>query len=311
LEGWTTYKFNGRELMKEMTNYSMVPDNLTVHCKGEHAVSGKNGCHDGRCKGLKLCIPECTGCPDIPEPTGYAANAGGGGGGGSANGGALVQIAYTTLKITASSNGGSGETCERLFEDTQKITVAPHHTSKWGTWKGGPCWIQLTSKTPITINQLQMQSANDFAGRDPRDWKLVGLRDGGGDSVTIFEKRNDMWGGRWSWNTYIIPTAEAFRTLRLEVASNNGAGDCTQLGQIKLFTGATFANGAAVFNPTLKEVAVGMRLEARDRANPHMVCVATVIKVEKEVLAKSHGCPTVTIHFDGWSDKCKIYLFVP
>jgi hypothetical protein len=49
----------------------------------------------------------------------------------------------------------------------------------------------------------------------------------------------------------------------------------------------------------LEPVVVGMRLEARDRANPHMVCVATVAKVGPPTY-----CPTVTIHFDGWTDRC-------
>jgi hypothetical protein len=43
-----------------------------------------------------------------------------------------------------------------------------------------------------------------------------------------------------------------------------------------------------------REVEVGMRLEARDRQNPRLTCVATIIAV--------HGT-TVTVHFDGWTDR--------
>ena len=38
-----------------------------VACKGNHRVAGANGCHDDRCRGLNLCVAECTGCPDIPS----------------------------------------------------------------------------------------------------------------------------------------------------------------------------------------------------------------------------------------------------
>ena len=40
---------------------------------------------------------------------------------------------------------------------------------------------------------------------------------------------------------------------------------------------------------------VGMRLEAVDRQNPSMICVATVVGVKK-------SDRQVEIHFDGWSD---------
>lgn len=42
---------------------------------------------------------------------------------------------------------------------------------------------------------------------------------------------------------------------------------------------------------------VGMRLEAIDRQNPHLLCVATVSKARIK-----DGRPFVTIHFDGWED---------
>ena len=38
----------------------------------------------------------------------------------------------------------------------------------------------------------------------------------------------------------------------------------------------------------------GMKLEAKDRLNPSMVCVATLTKVRKK---------EILIHFDGWSNK--------
>ena len=41
-------------------------------------------------------------------------------------------------------------------------------------------------------------------------------------------------------------------------------------------------------------VRVGMRLEARDRQNPGLTCVANVVEVNGTI---------VTINFDGWTDR--------
>ena len=41
------------------------------------------------------------------------------------------------------------------------------------------------------------------------------------------------------------------------------------------------------------QVKAGMKLEAKDRQNPHMICVATITEVKDGQLL---------IHFDGWSN---------
>jgi hypothetical protein len=46
-----------------------------VHCRGNHSVDGSNGCHDERCRGLRLCVPDCRGCPDIANSRGMPAPA--------------------------------------------------------------------------------------------------------------------------------------------------------------------------------------------------------------------------------------------
>ena len=43
----------------------------------------------------------------------------------------------------------------------------------------------------------------------------------------------------------------------------------------------------------LKGFQVGMKLEAKDRANPHLICIATVTDI-------SDG--RLLIHFDGWGN---------
>ncbi|XP_025083170.1 uncharacterized protein LOC112557488 isoform X2 [Pomacea canaliculata] len=48
------------------------------------------------------------------------------------------------------------------------------------------------------------------------------------------------------------------------------------------------------------ELHVGMRLEAVDRLNPHLICVATIADIQQE--REGHG-GQLLIHFDGWSSR--------
>jgi hypothetical protein len=49
----------------------------------------------------------------------------------------------------------------------------------------------------------------------------------------------------------------------------------------------------------LANLKVGMKLEATDRANPSMICVATVVEIDP----LGHPEAPIRIHFDGWTDK--------
>ena len=60
----------------------------------------------------------------------------------------------------------------------------------------------------------------------------------------------------------------------------------------------SFANASTstALEPTRRPVKVGMKLEARDRQNPTMICVATIADIKPGPGNK----PSLTIHFDGW-----------
>lgn len=40
----------------------------SANCKGEHPVHGPGGCGNEACKGRKVCVSSCTGCPDNYHP---------------------------------------------------------------------------------------------------------------------------------------------------------------------------------------------------------------------------------------------------
>jgi hypothetical protein len=51
-------------------------------------------------------------------------------------------------------------------------------------------------------------------------------------------------------------------------------------------------------HPLTAQLAVGMRLEAVDRKNPHLVCVATIAGID------TARPDSLLIHFDGWTETC-------
>jgi hypothetical protein len=60
--------------------------------------------------------------------------------------------------------------------------------------------------------------------------------------------------------------------------------------------------------PHMQKIAVGQRLEAIDRKNPSLLCVATVSSIQVK-----DGKEVLTIHFDGWTNTydyqvCPSYL---
>ena len=57
--------------------------------------------------------------------------------------------------------------------------------------------------------------------------------------------------------------------------------------------------------PTQPDVAVGMKLEAVDRKNPHLVCVATLAEIDEA----RDDC--WRIHFDGWTEQCVAARLAP
>jgi hypothetical protein len=68
-------------------------------------------------------------------------------------------------------NAGSGEGKENLVDGSAqtKWLVFDYH---------GDAWVEFEFASPITIVDSALTSANDAAGRDPKDWTLSGSNDG-------------------------------------------------------------------------------------------------------------------------------------
>jgi predicted alpha-1,2-mannosidase len=89
---------------------------------------------------------------------------------------------------------------------------------------------------PETVVAYALASANDFPGRDPRDWKLESSSDGS-SWTTLDTRTNQGFADRFLTREYAVDNKTAYRFYRLSVTAN--AGDpAVQLAEWMLSTQA-------------------------------------------------------------------------
>ncbi|MET9802463.1 GH92 family glycosyl hydrolase [Streptomyces sp. NPDC006368] len=137
-----------------------------------------------------------------------------------------------TEKVTdlraSGENTASGETKENLV-DLQPGT-------KWLTFSP-TAWVEFDLDEPVTVVTYALTSANDAAGRDPKDWTLQGSTDG--KEWTVLDTREgQVFEKRFETKTYDVHQATGYAHYRLEIARNNGA-DITQLADVQFSNGDT------------------------------------------------------------------------
>ncbi len=98
--------------------------------------------------------------------------------------------------------------------------------SKWLTFQTAG-WLQYKLSQPTAAVSYSLTSGNDFAERDPRDWRVLGSDDGA--RWTVLDSQKDQsWSERGATKTYPLPSPRAFAFYRLDISSNHG-GDILQL----------------------------------------------------------------------------------
>ena len=92
---------------------------------------------------------------------------------------------------------------------------------------------------PKRITGYALTSANDSAGRDPKDWTLQGSTDG--QSWTDLDRRTGQtFPERFQTRRFDIATPQEFTRYRLNITANSGE-PLIQLADLRLFTGSTTA----------------------------------------------------------------------
>ncbi|MFY1638023.1 ThuA domain-containing protein [Solwaraspora sp. WMMB335] len=129
----------------------------------------------------------------------------------------------TVVEASASGNNPPNETATHAFDGLTG--------TKWLT-RTPTGWLAGTLAAPTVITRYALTSANDFAGRDPRDWTLQGSTDGQ-DWTDLDRRTGETFGQRYLTRQFTVDNTEAYQHYRLTITANSGE-PLTQLAELWL-----------------------------------------------------------------------------
>ncbi|MFJ5262006.1 GH92 family glycosyl hydrolase [Streptomyces sp. NPDC088387] len=135
---------------------------------------------------------------------------------------------HVTGVRASGENTGGGEVKENLVDNEPG--------TKWLVFQTTG-WVEFDLDKPTKIVTYALTSANDFAGRDPRNWTLKGSADGT-DWKTLDTRSGETFEERFQTKSYDLAEAAEYRHFRLEITQN--AGDpIIQLADVQFSTGGS------------------------------------------------------------------------
>ena len=145
-------------------------------------------------------------------------------------------MSFPNPVITASGeNTQKGEGKEEAFDGD--------NTTKWLTFHNTG-WIQydFASDTSEIVKSYTITSANDFPGRDPRRWELLGSHDG--QTWTLLDERSsECFDSRFETRGFCINNSTTYRVYRLNISAvKDPSLEILQIAEIALLP--TCMNGA-------------------------------------------------------------------
>jgi predicted alpha-1,2-mannosidase len=129
-------------------------------------------------------------------------------------------------KVTASGENPPNEIAANLIDKNTQ--------TKWLTFQNA-AWIEMRLNKPEAVNKYEFTSANDYPGRDPKDWTLYGSNDG--TNWEALDTRNDeSFDRRFQRHIYEFENDKKYTFYKFEITKN--AGDpLTQLAEIEISNG--------------------------------------------------------------------------
>ncbi|MEV1332614.1 ThuA domain-containing protein [Micromonospora costi] len=93
-------------------------------------------------------------------------------------------------------------------------------------------WLAAKLAQPVVVSRYALTSANDFPGRDPKNWTLQGSQDG--STWTDLDTRTDeTFPQRFQTKQYSFTNTTAYQHYRLNITANSGE-PLTQLAELWL-----------------------------------------------------------------------------
>ncbi|MEU5783475.1 ThuA domain-containing protein [Micromonospora lupini] len=141
-----------------------------------------------------------------------------------------IPVAEPVAAVTASGENPPTESKEKLTDGDAN--------TKWLV-RTPTAWVAYQLAAPKRITGYALTSANDFVGRDPKDWTLQGSNDG--QSWSDLDRRtNQTFAERFQTRRFDIATPQEFTRYRLNITANSGE-PLIQLADLRLFTGTATA----------------------------------------------------------------------
>ncbi|WP_327044646.1 ThuA domain-containing protein [Microbispora sp. NBC_01189] len=107
-----------------------------------------------------------------------------------------------------------------------------NNNTKWLT-RANTGWAEVRLEKPVVVGHYALTSANDYQGRDPKNWTLKGSQDGQ-TWVDLDKRTNETFPQRFQTKEYKFDNSTAYPWYRLDITANSGE-PLTQLAELRLF----------------------------------------------------------------------------
>ncbi|SMC71884.1 alpha-1,2-mannosidase, putative [Kibdelosporangium aridum] len=153
-------------------------------------------------------------------------------------------ITDKVAEVTANGeNSGSGEVKENLVDHDPQ--------TKWLVFEPTG-WVQFKFTEPVDVVRYAMTSANDFPGRDPRDWTLKGSADGQ-SWTTLDTQTGQAFDKRFQTKEYKYGGGTEYLYYRFDFTANNG-DEILQLAEIQFSETTPQAESRILVVPNMSTV---------------------------------------------------------
>ncbi|MFD1051107.1 discoidin domain-containing protein, partial [Kibdelosporangium lantanae] len=170
--------------------------------------------------------------------------------------------AEPVAKVTASAENPPNETKEKAA-DGDPLT-------KWLTF-ANTGWLAFQLTKPTVVTSYALTSANDYPGRNPKDWTLQGSNDGGQSWTDVDKQTGQTFSDPFQTRKFTVTPANttAYTNYRLNITANSGE-PLIQLADLRLFTGASTTPAPPAVNSATVDILSGGRLNPGISVGPPM-----------------------------------------
>jgi glucose/arabinose dehydrogenase/type 1 glutamine amidotransferase len=114
--------------------------------------------------------------------------------------------------VTASAENAPNETKEKLTDGNEN--------TKWLTFNPTG-WVAYKLAAPVAVSSYSLTSANDFPGRDPKNWTFQGSNDGT-TWTDLNTQTNQVFGDRFQTRKFEFTNTTPYSNYRLNITANSG-----------------------------------------------------------------------------------------